>query len=302
MSASRTCVLLVAATVSVAALSGCGSDDDGKDQAVPPPVLATVPVVDSPADIRLPIDSYYPSKQEDLTIQRARLGALKDCMADQGFGNYQPPPAEPQLAGPSRERLFGQIDPDDAAAFGYHGGPAPDEKSFEDERKASAPTAEEDRALTGLDAVGEPITGGPKGGCLREAERRIHAGADKLDLDLLENIDLEANSQAEADERLVKAFDAWSTCMTTKGYEYATPWEANDDPKWSGPAATKEEIAVATADVACKQQTKLPGLWLGLMSAYQDRLIEKNALALAEWKAATGEALKSALSSSGSSH
>lgn len=63
--------------------------------------------------------------------------------------------------------------------------------------------------------------------------------------------------------------------MTAKGYDYRTPLDPPHDPRFAGglPAA---EIATATADVACKKQANVVGVWFAVESAYQKRLVAKD--------------------------
>ena len=66
--------------------------------------------------------------------------------------------------------------------------------------------------------------------------------------------------------------------MKTAGYDYADPWAANNDGKWSsGGKATTEEITAAMADLSCRKQHRVVDVSLAVESAYQKRSIEQNA-------------------------
>jgi hypothetical protein len=75
--------------------------------------------------------------------------------------------------------------------------------------------------------------------------------------------------------------------MRGRGFAYATPEAAAND-NWPQPPAkpTPREIATAVADVECKQEVKLPSVWLAVESAYQNMLIERNAATLQQVKIA----------------
>jgi hypothetical protein len=96
----------------------------------------------------------------------------------------------------------------------------------------------------------------------------------------------QAAERAEADSRLADAWDAWSRCMADAGYDYRTPWEANDDPRWwKSERPSEEELTTAKQDLACRTSTGLQTTWLGLLAAYQQQVIEKEGASLAEWAA-----------------
>jgi hypothetical protein len=88
----------------------------------------------------------------------------------------------------------------------------------------------------------------------------------------------EAVTATEGDRRVVAALSAWSDCMRTAGYRYATPWAAAEQ-VWAE-SVTPVEIATATADVRCKTATDLPGLWLAVQRGYELQLVDRNQPAL----------------------
>ena len=70
--------------------------------------------------------------------------------------------------------------------------------------------------------------------------------------------------------------------MEQAGYHYATPRDANNDSRWSGPTASPLEIATAIADVRCKRTTGLLDIWVAVTRAYEQRYVDRHAAALAE--------------------
>jgi hypothetical protein len=62
--------------------------------------------------------------------------------------------------------------------------------------------------------------------------------------------------------------------MQGSGYSYSSIWEPNDQ-AWPEPPSNAE-IAVATADVRCKQESQLVETYYAVETAYQRRLIDKH--------------------------
>jgi hypothetical protein len=82
--------------------------------------------------------------------------------------------------------------------------------------------------------------------------------------------------------------------MDEAGFDYDDPRQANGDPAWAEgqPAdgvetsevapVSDEQRAVASADVACKDEVNLVGTWLAVETAYQTRALEENSEALSD--------------------
>jgi hypothetical protein len=91
---------------------------------------------------------------------------------------------------------------------------------------------------------------------------------------------------SNSDSRVVAAFARWAKCVAQSGYDYSTPMEANDDPKWSGDKTSAEEIAVAVADVNCKKTTNLVGIRMAVDAAYPRKAISQRGAGLSAIQAA----------------
>jgi hypothetical protein len=96
----------------------------------------------------------------------------------------------------------------------------------------------------------------------------------------VQKLGIDANHRADKDSRVRSVKAAWSRCMTGMGYDYRSPMDASDDPSFGGDKISEREIATATADVRCKTQVGLVSTWAAVESAYQERLIGKNAVQL----------------------
>jgi hypothetical protein len=128
---------------------------------------------------------------------------------------------------------------------------------------------------------GQPV---PVGGCAGEAIRQLTEGAPDADPGTTERLQFETHTQTKADSRVVRVFAEWSKCMRAKGYSYPDPYAAAGDQRWRTAEAGPAEIAVATADVTCKSETNVPGLMLAVETAYQNRVVARQATKLAAIK------------------
>lgn len=262
----------------VAALGGCVS---GPHASAGEPTLGEIPVVRDARDIVLPFDSYLSGIREWNVPDRAINILGRDCM--RRFGLDWPvvestPPNSDALV---YRRRYGLFDPDHAATYGYNA--AGSSHGAWQPIKDRDPTSEEAAVWAGL---GLRAVGGqnvPEGGCAGEAIRTLEVGKPAPEINP-EQLAFESKARAEQDSRVVSAIAAWSDCMEGRGFPYDTPSEANNDPRWSGGAATPSEIETASADVACKKEVNLIAIWLAVETAYQSRLIEENFIQLEELK------------------
>jgi hypothetical protein len=213
-----------------------------------------------------------------------------------------PPAANPAPVDLAARRYF-IIDPREAAQYGYNRPPS--ELQADDKVSGGGwnPSDREYEVVVGRppgdgsemrDASGASL---PEGGCTGEAEQALGeppAGAD--DVMRLANA---AHDRAENDSRVVAAFAAWSACMERSGYSYRSPREPNNF-DWPEPAEAGE-IATANADVACKRETNLPGIWMAVEAAYQQLQIEEHAQELSKIKAWRDDRVRNAARALGAS-
>jgi len=259
--------LLLTAVVAISGCAGGAGDDDGE------PALGTVARSPDPRTLSLPLDAYLGTPATTRAINQARIVVFTACMRRFGF-EPQPPPLPP-LPASFNEARYGLAVLADAQRYGYHPTPQVRQERGATERPASAAS----QAVA--QGTGERVPGLPEGGCLGEAGRRIADGAPTpSDPEVAQRLDADSSSRARQDSRLRNAIARWAECMRGVGHDYADPLKANDDPRFRTPEATSSEIAVATADVRCKEQVNLVGTWLAVETAYQRRAIERNAEAL----------------------
>lgn len=245
------------------------------------PALGPVQKLTNAEELSLPLDYYRASPQQRVTLLTANNMLIRDCMKRFGFDWVVQ--SIPVTNGTGRR--YGISNTADAADYGYNlppdrrGGSQPKQGEF------TPPSPAEQTVFSGegpRSYNGQEI---PAGGCNGEAARKF--GLTEPDYDQLVNagklvMDLSLRSEASArsDTRLVAAYTHWSGCMKEAGYDYRTPWDANNDPDFDGDKASKKERATALKDIECRNRFNVAGVNLAVESAYQNRFIEVHAEAL----------------------
>lgn len=249
------------------------------------------------ATFALPLDAYRLSAEQARTLADAAALQVQQCMSRFGFPADAPipPPASDPPTG--NERLYGLTDRTVAETRGYYAGPLPDESTNSTSLTPQEPPAptEDSEAWYAVAHGTLPRTEDgqqvPEGGCIGEMRRTLATGAPEADTALADRLAIDAHHRAQEDSRVQEAFSAWSRCMARAGYDYATPWEANNDIQWTahdGPRPTQEEIATAVTDVDCKHEVDLINIWASVHTAYELQAVEAHAEALdavAEYRA-----------------
>ncbi|WP_157553434.1 hypothetical protein [Jiangella gansuensis] len=273
----RSAILLAAPLLlAMGACAGSQGDDDVAVPADPAPAARAANSVASPpaGTLVLPLDAYAFSAAEDQVLGQAAEAAVIACFEARGFdaADAHPLPftrAVADDASARHERRYSVTDPDVAARHGYH---PPDTTDVREEFYASHTEPE----LAALVGSGD----GAPDGCLHQAEAATTAGDEaalRAGEELVSEVQADAWHGAMADPRVVEAFRAWSACMAEAGYRYDAPMDANDDPTWwRTDTASAEEIATATADVACKESTGLIPVWSEVEAEYQAELIAQH--------------------------
>ncbi|MBW8792091.1 MAG: hypothetical protein JF597_00330 [Streptomyces sp.] len=284
-----------------------GGSADGKavppSSTVAPASVASTPEVLDPNALSLPIEQYEMTPAQNNAISRAKNELAVQCMKRFGF-TITPPASGNGTATAFLDRRYGATNATTAAQWGYHlpnTGGKPSEPNL-DTAQMQVLTGSTDTNRAGTTAA--PTTGTPlvvagqqvpKGGCMAEAtEKLTTAGGTLGEPDIVRQIDHDGYNRSAADPRVTATFAKWSACMKGKGYSYASPIEAENDKDFAGRVASPKEIAVATADVSCKQQTKVVGTWLAVDAAYEKAEIDVNASTLAGIKQGNDTLLKAA--------
>lgn len=282
--------------------TGCSSGSTDDSESSSKVSVGPIPKLKSVADKALPIDTYAVSDAQYHEINVALNKLQSSCVQDYGLDlDLKVPPVAPDTR---MARRYMNADLDYAKTFGYHTDPAmemnPDlyTPDLSKDQLTVLLGGEQQVTLKGPSQAAGEFNGKaiPPGGCLQKAkdqllDRPSHAPGD--DAVLVDKLDSQAYASMLKDERVAAVFADWSACMKEQGYDYATPAEANDDPKWQATeTASTEEISAAVADVTCKLKHNVLGVQFAVESAYDKQLIEQNAEALAEVKALNNKRLK----------
>ncbi|MBT2445992.1 hypothetical protein J7F03_02590 [Streptomyces sp. ISL-43] len=296
----------LAALPAAALLAGCGSVAGAVGAE---PKLGPVEVNPPTAALALPMDAYTDTEAESIRMGQVQQRLLSRCMARYGFAYEGPKSSEPAGGRGPEDRhrnLFGAADLAYAAAYGYDptGGegsaakPAAPELSdsayavMNGEQRGApggrAPDAmnEEEAAAvdSGLTAGGQKV---PAGGCGREAYRKLYAPTkDSVDLLFTFGLAAEAHDRSKNDSRVLAVLEKWSACMGRSGYSgIKTPYDVIEELGLQSEQGGPKAVNAAKADVACKHEVNLVGVWGAVEKAHQERLVEEHAETLALYKA-----------------
>ncbi|MGW7331536.1 hypothetical protein ACWGIU_23720 [Streptomyces sp. NPDC054840] len=249
-------------------LSACSTGATGPADTPPP---TTAQRLDDSKTLKLPLDDYLLTTIDADTLARGRDSIMQRCLA--GLGAPYTPKARGSADIETNERRYGLADAELAKQHGYH---VPDmAKTAEDYPSAIMPL------VTGEATThnGVPV---PDGGCAGQAQRELHEADLQGALTLPQKLNMESYLKSQKAPAVVKATEAWSTCMKESGHTYPDPLAAINDKEFSAATPGALEKEVALADVLCKQKVNLIGVWSGAESEYQTFLIESNTAALAE--------------------
>lgn len=277
------------------ALSACSGSTAGRSDE---PSARRVNTVRSPVDIRLPLDAYIERPEMVQAVVEATNLLGRECMRRLGL-DWRVDAPRMALHGPARSlhaRRYGLLERSEAARGGYHSPLGEAGRSSADSaRRKQAPSKTELDAWTGEVGQIEPGRRVPEGGCVGAAMRNLERGAPKVpDVRPPQLLANDALHRAERDGRVRAAFDSWSACMRRAGFDYDSPWDANDDPRWRTRRPTSLEISTALVDVRCRAETHLVDVWYAVEKQYQTRVVHRLADQLALVRSASQVRLRNA--------
>ncbi|MFD9883116.1 hypothetical protein ACFWZT_16860 [Streptomyces alboflavus] len=176
--------------------------------------------------------------------------------------------ASPMLYQGMNENTYGLTSISRARRYGYHL-----TKAEEDDDKIKDPplTTRQKYALNGGATFTEDGKKLPAGGCRAEAERSLQKGAPSIDdEDYAAAVALDVGKEVENDSRVRSAFRSWSTCMRQEGFHYSHPMAPGESDRFLRTTEPgRQEIRTAVADVECKRQTNVIGIWISVETVYQ---------------------------------
>jgi hypothetical protein len=246
--------------------------------AAPAAAPATEPTLPDPiprVDMKtfmLPLDAYVLTQDQVQTRGRARITLMLGCLRRFGF-DVPPPGRVDPIPGGTNERRYLLVYEARARTYGYRW-PEVDDRQRPPE--PDMPPA----AQAVLSGEGSSMVGGaevPPGGCIGESYRAMGMKAEASSEDTVaQRLFGEDYQRMLADSRVKAADAAWSACMARSGYAYAEPGNALSDPAFAGPKLTRAEVQTATADVRCKNETRLPDIMAAVETAYQKRSMQRH--------------------------
>jgi hypothetical protein len=217
---------------------------------------------EDPATWRLPIEAYMLTKAQARLVSDTQGDLLDQCMAKAGHPAWTPPPDLPTLGGKTlTDWRYGIHDAALAAERGYH------------------PDAEEQKAYDAAMGAGAvDKTGADEStvrGCVEQVNGQVPSASPRADL--VQKISGEAFIQAGKDPQVIRVFAEWSSCMKDKGFTYAKPMDANDDPAFGDPTVvTDTEVATAKADIQCRDKLDVEKTWFDAETKLQQAAITKH--------------------------
>lgn len=288
-------LLATVGALTALSMTGCSSTDPGATGDGREPEVGTAPRILNSADLRFPLDAYVARGDRIALLTRAQNTLIDQCMQRYGFrytslgGNAFPN---------DRARLYGVSDAGEASRYGYKNPDAnsgagqqvapdpqlgPNESLFMHGEKdldpsKPVPMNQEEAERTGQGAISVDGQKVPAGGCRRESYLKLFAPTrDAVDIMLPQNMVTDSYLRSGEDSRVRQVKAEWSACMAEKGYKTDDPVAPQVDLGFQSAQDSPQAIAAAQHDVTCKERTNLVGVWHMVQTAYQNRLIEKNA-------------------------
>jgi hypothetical protein len=283
---------LAVVAMATAALAGCapaGHRTQAGAQVTPPSIPSSpprAPAIANTTTIHMPLDNFFLTDQELAVIDAAVQIRTASCMRSRGFAAAATPVAAGQPAAQGLTEPYGINDPEQAARYGYASPAAVNgiRGGHKSPRRVPRRTSAWWIAMIGATPPGPRATPPDHAaardpeGCFPQATTQImqyqHAAHDGVDIGLPGQLAQLAVDDTAADSRVRRAEARWSGCMSAAGFRYSTP-DAAESARWPA-LPDRAEIATAVTDVACKQRTNLPGIWLATQAGYERELIAAN--------------------------
>lgn len=136
----------------------------------------------------------------------------------------------------------------------------------------------------------------PEGGCTAQVTEAL--GGERPETAV--QIAGQAFVAADKDPRWGAAVASWSSCMRDKGHAFASSVEAVEKFRSVRGAPTPDEIAVAVADVRCKDSTRQVDTVVAVLNAHESATIADHRddfTAYARWRSAKAARVKAVLAS-----
>ncbi|MEV5240866.1 hypothetical protein AB0K89_17445 [Streptomyces cinnamoneus] len=287
--------LTATAALVMSALAGCSSTHHGPAVASSPPASAGSRPTGDPSTWTLPLMRYQATPAQARTIGEAREILTRQCARRYGI-TLAPEPVLPPL-GPKNQMdwRYGIHDRELTARRGYQVDDAQQARYDAALRaRAGLPQPARDTpvvvsgthlppdvlAATGPEARkgivdGKPV---PDGGCSGEARRTVGTATQGVS-PLVARLMSASYPESMKEPEVKRVFAQWSACMRARGFRYDAPMEANDDPSFrpGREGVTRKEIAVALADLDCREAHHVAEVWHTAETRLQNKAVAANA-------------------------
>lgn len=131
-------------------------------------------------------------------------------------------------------------------------------------------------------------------GCNIVAQQQINGEVDLQSDDfeqVIGNGEQQVIAEVVADPDYSGAVSTWVACMSSAGFDYASPEDAFNDPRWSSAEPDDFERSTARQDVACRDQSNLNAVMRAAQRSAVARWMTQNETFVAEIQAAERELL-----------
>ncbi|WP_367134971.1 MULTISPECIES: hypothetical protein [Streptomyces] len=257
---------VIGGSIAVIALGASGySIAQSSSASASKPSQAGIPYRATLNGFTFPLENYRLSDADQRKVNDAVDTLTARCL--QGFAIRYSPNPRSDFAD-THSRIYGVTDEAQAKSFGYRS-PAAVQKVAP---QAAAETPQHAAVRTGdVDTYNNKAV--PRGGCVGEASRQVYRGQHASLRGLADGLIFQASDRAQRDDRVRKVFADWSGCMKGMGFSYKTPIDAINGLSASNGTATKDEKSAAVADVQCKKQNNVIGVWSSVEADYQNKAI-----------------------------
>lgn len=288
--------LIMIAAILVGTQAGCSSGLNPSPVANSAASAATTHGGSSGSELVLPIDAYAYTVPERDKLGWARDILIGRCMRAFGL-SYDAAADKTQNSELARtdiqdnglhgnKRRYDVTDMAIAMKYGYHLVSTVDASAANqgNPHGLGKLTATGRQILSGAGPDGKPVarsaTGRtiPPGGCVGAADATLAASSGQIgEAEPVSSLDGLSYQQSLKNRKVTAAFRAWSVCMGSKGYHFASPLDANAGFNLDTKTVSARERSTARADVSCKRRTHLVDTWFGVEVAYQKTYIQQHA-------------------------
>ncbi|MFF8286509.1 hypothetical protein ACF06W_27870 [Streptomyces albus] len=287
--------------------TACGPDNgasrDAGEHRDRLPAASQTPRPRSAADFVVPLQRYELTSRQYAQVQRARMAAVRQCM--RSFGISLDTPVIREVRWPHVPSLVGWLGDRKPSRYGYRGPAGYQADQYAAAARGGTKALFVPNRYSGVYGGSADVFDGrpvPPGGCHGQVMRRLDKSGEALRRSLkdeaivpwkpLSDIEGEAARAVASDRRYQQAERRWRACMKRSGHRYASPADAEGDPRWARSVSitdeepeqpvTRAEIKVAVADEKCRDEVNLPGVSLALHVAYQKKAIKADAAKLGQ--------------------